>query len=72
MAKRKQASKQTPITAHALPLLKKGRRWASRSRCPAASGRAGPHVSRAGRLSDPHMNPNYLGKLVMVGMNKQF
>ena len=28
--------------------------------------------SRAGRLSDPNMNPNYLGKLVMVGMNKQF
>ena len=39
MAKRKQAPKQTPITAHALPL---------------------------------HMNPNYLGKLVMVGMNKKF
>ena len=27
--------------------------------------------SRAGRLSDPNMNPHYLGKLVMVGMNKK-
>ena len=27
--------------------------------------------SRAGRLSDPNMNPHYLGMLVMVGMNKQ-
>ena len=42
MAKRKQASKQTPITAHALPLLKKeavgkqikvpGSFWQSRGR----------------------------------------
>ena len=27
--------------------------------------------SRAGRLSDPNMNPHYLGMLVMVGMNKK-
>ena len=45
MAKRKQASKQTPITAHALPLLKKpmeavgkqikvpGSFWQSRAAC---------------------------------------
>ena len=27
--------------------------------------------SRAGRISDPNMNPAYLGTLVMVGMNKK-
>ena len=27
--------------------------------------------SRAGRISDPNMNPAYLGMLVMVGMNKK-
>ena len=26
--------------------------------------------SRAGRLADPNLDPNYLGKMVMVGMNK--
>ena len=27
--------------------------------------------SRAGRISDPNMDPAYLGTLVMVGMNKK-
>ena len=27
--------------------------------------------SRAGRMSDPNLDPGYLGTLVMVGMNKK-
>ena len=27
--------------------------------------------SRAGQLADPNLDPNYLGMMVMVGMNKK-